>query len=120
MKIIDFAWCEVTAITMNGVWKNFCLKIIHDFSGLEKVDEESKKIFSDSITLSDKLELDLQKDHFIEVLDVQHKRLVNEDLMELEAESKDEERPKEEVSEESERFPMQEMARGFSLFERHW
>ena len=74
---------------MNGVWENFCLKIIHDFSGLGKVDEESKKIFSDSMTLSDKLELE---DHFIELLDVQHKRLANEDLMELEAESKDEER----------------------------
>ncbi|CAM9641418.1 unnamed protein product, partial [Rangifer tarandus platyrhynchus] len=82
---------------MNGVWKNLCLKIIHDFGGLEKVDEESKKIFSDSITLSDKLELDLQKDHFIELLEVQHKKLANEDLMELEAESKDEERPKEEI-----------------------
>ena len=46
---------------MNGVWKNFCLKIIHDFSGFEKVDEESKKIFSDSMTLSDKLALELQR-----------------------------------------------------------
>lgn len=39
--------------------------------------------------------------------------------MELETESKDEERPKEEVTQESKGFTMQEMARVFSLFERH-
>ena len=58
-------------------------------------------VFSNSITLSDKLELDLQRDHFIELLSLQPKRLANEDLVELKTESKDEERPKEEVTEES-------------------
>ena len=111
MKNIDFSWCEVIAITMNGVWNNLCLNIIHDFGGSEKVDEESKKVFSNSITLSDKLELDLQKDHFTELLSVQPKRLANEDLVELETESKDEERPKEEVTEESKRFTVQKMSR---------
>ena len=119
MKNIDFAWYEVTVITMNCIWMNLCLKIIHDFGGFEKVDEESKKLFSNSLTISDKLDLDLQKDHFIELLAVQPKRLANQDLMELETESKHEERPKEEVTQESKGFTMQEMARVFSLFERH-
>ena len=49
-------------------------------------------------------------------LAVQHEELTNEDLMELEAQRKDEERQEKEVSEEAKRFTMQEMARGFSLF----
>ena len=62
--------------------------------------------------------LDLQKDDFIELLAVQHKELTNEDLMELEAQRKDEERQEEEeVTEEPKRFTTQEMAREFSLFE---
>ena len=49
---------------------------------------------------------------------VQYEELTNEDLMELEAQRKDEERQKEkEVPEEPKRFTMQEVARGFSLLE---
>ena len=36
--------------------------------------------------------LDLQEDDFIEILAMQHKEFTNEDLMELETQSKDEER----------------------------
>ena len=65
-----------------------------------------------------KLKLDLQEDDSIELLAVQHEALTNENLMELEAQRKDEERQEEEeVTEEPQRFTMQEMARGFSLFE---
>ena len=53
---------------MNGVWKNLCLKFVHDFRGFEKVDEEPKEVFSNLVTLSEKLELDLQEDDFIELL----------------------------------------------------
>ncbi|TEA27056.1 hypothetical protein DBR06_SOUSAS34510007, partial [Sousa chinensis] len=117
-KKFDFAWREFTAVTMNGVWKNLCPQFVHDFRGFEKVDEESKKVFSSLVTLSEKLELDLQEYDFIELLAVQHKELTNEDLMELEAQRKDEERQEEEeVTEEPKRFMTQEMARGFSLFE---
>ena len=35
------------------------------------------------MTLSEKLELDLQEDDFVELLAVQHEELTNEDLMEL-------------------------------------
>ena len=63
-------------------------------------------------------ELDLQEDDFIELLAVQHEELTSEDLMELESQRKDEEgQEEEEVAEALKRFMMQEMERGFSLFE---
>ena len=103
---------------MNGVWKNLCLQFVHDFCGFEKVDEESKEVLSNLVTLSTKLELDLQEDDFTVLLAVQHEELTNEDLMELEAERKDKEtQEEEEVTEEPKRFTMQEMAREFSLFQ---
>ena len=43
--------------------------------------------------------------------------LTNEDLMESETHRKDKERQEEEVTEESKRFMLQQMARGFPLFE---
>ena len=48
--------------------------------------------------LSEKLELHLQVDDFVEILVLHHKELTN--LMELEAQRKDEERQEEEVTEE--------------------
>ena len=48
---------------------------------------------------------------------VQHEELTNEDLIELEAQRKDEETQEEEVTEERKRFTTREMARGFSLVE---
>ena len=53
----------------------------------------------------------------MELLTVQHEELTNEDLMELEAQRKDEERQEEEETEEPKSFMIQEMARGFYLFE---
>ena len=100
IKNIDFDRHEVTAITVNRVWKNLCLPIVHNFHGFEKVDEESKEVFSNLVALSKKLELDLQEDDFSELLAVQHRELTNENLMELEAQRKDAERQEEEVTEE--------------------
>ena len=105
-----FPWHEVTAVTVNGVWENLCLQFVHDFLGFEKVDEES--IFGNLVTLSEKLKLDMQEDNFIELLAVQHKGLINEDLMELESQKNNGERQgKEKVIEEPERVTIQEMAR---------
>ena len=102
---------------MNGVWKKLCPQFVHDLHGFEKVHEESKEVFSDLVTLSEKLDLDPQEDNFTELLAVQHKEVTNEDLMELEAQRKDKETQEEEVTEELMRFMTQEMARGFSLLE---
>ena len=60
--------------------------------------------------------VDISHSFNIELLAVQHKELTNEDLIELEAQRKEKERQKE-VTEEPKRFRMQEMARGFYLFE---
>ena len=46
IKDMDFAWREVTAVTMNGVCKKLCLQFVHDFHGFEKVDEESKEVLA--------------------------------------------------------------------------
>ena len=48
---------------------------------------------------------------------MQHEESTNEDLMESEAQRKDQERQEEEVTEEPKRFTTWEMARGLSLFE---
>ena len=61
---------------MNGVWKNVCPQFVHNFHGFEKVDEESKEVFSNLVILSEKLELDLQEDDFIELLAVQRGSLL--------------------------------------------
>ena len=42
------------------------------------------------------LELDMQEDNFTKLFAVQQEEVTNEDLMELEAKRKDEERPEEE------------------------
>ena len=79
-----------------GFGKNF-VQFVYDFQGFEKVDEKSKAAFSNLVTLSKELELHLQEDDFIDLLAVQYEALTNEDLMELEAQRKDEERQEEEV-----------------------
>ena len=81
------------------------------------VDEESREVFSYLVTLTEKLELDLQKDDTTELFVVQHEELTDEDLMELEAQRKAEERQEKEVTEELKRFMIQRMARGLSPFE---
>ena len=47
---------------------------------------------------------------------MQPEELANEDLMELEAQRKDEKKQEEEGTEEPKRFTTQEMTRGCSLF----
>ena len=100
------------------VWKDLCPQFVHDFGGFEKVDEESKEVFSNLVTLSNMLELDLQEDDFIELLAVQHKELINEDLMESEIQGKDQESPEESCSSTGElkRFTTRKLERGYSLW----
>ena len=81
------------------------------------MDEESKEVSGDLVTLSEKVELDLQKDDLTELMAVQREELTNDDLMELEAQRKGEERQEKEVTEEPKRFMTQEMSRRLSLFE---
>lgn len=65
------------------------------------MDRESKKVFSHLVSLRKKLELDLQEDDLIDLLAVQNEELPNKDLMELEAQRKDEaSQEEEEITEE--------------------
>ena len=64
------------------------LQFVHDFCGSEKVTEKSKEVFSNLVTFSKKLELDLQEDNLTELPAVKHRKLTNTDLMELEAQRK--------------------------------
>ena len=92
------------------------MQFAYDFCRFKKANEESKEVLSNLVTLSKKLELDSQEGNFIELFSLQHE-FTNKDLMELETQSKDEERQEEDVTEDLKRFMMQVMARGFSLFE---
>lgn len=56
-----------------------------------------KKSSANVVTLSQKLELDLQEHDIIELLAVQNKQLTDEDLVELEAQQTDEESQEEEI-----------------------
>ena len=59
-----------------------------------------------------------QGDKIVDISYFYNKELTNGDLMKLEAQRQDKQRQEEkEVTEEPMRFTMQEMARGFSLFE---
>ena len=49
------------------------MQFVHEFCGFEKMDEESKEVFSNLVTLSEKLGVDLQEDNVTELLGVQHK-----------------------------------------------
>ncbi|XP_069456452.1 cyclic nucleotide-gated channel beta-3 [Ovis canadensis] len=79
---------SVTAVTKNGIWENLCLQFVHNFRGFKKAGEESKEVFSNLMTFTEKLELGLQEGGFTELLAVQHKKLTNGGLMELEAQRK--------------------------------
>lgn len=50
IKNIEFAWCEVTAITVNRIWKNLCPQFVHDFHGFEMADEGVQEVFNNLVT----------------------------------------------------------------------
>ena len=75
------------------------------------VDKELKEVFSNLVTHSENLELDLQEDNLTELPALKHRKITNTDLMELEAQRKDEKKQKEEGAEEPKRFTTQEMTR---------
>ena len=52
----------------------------------------SSEIFSNFMTIKEKMEQGLHKDNFTELLAEQHKKLMSEDLVEPEAQRKDRER----------------------------
>ena len=61
-----------------GLGRTFACSLFTIFVDLN-MDEESIEVFSYLVMLSEKLELDLQKDDIIELFVVQHEELTNED-----------------------------------------
>ena len=51
------------------------MQFVHNFRGFKKAGEESKEVFSNFMTLSEKLELDLPEDNITEVLAVNTRSL---------------------------------------------
>ena len=58
-----------------AIIKELLPEFVHNFHGLEEVEEESKEVFSNFMTLSEKLELDLPEDNITEVLAVNTRSL---------------------------------------------
>ncbi|KAB0368760.1 hypothetical protein FD755_019794 [Muntiacus reevesi] len=108
IKDIGFAWCEVIAITILGVWKNLYPQFVHDFCGFEKMDKQSKEVFSNLVTLNDKLEVDLQEDNFTELLAVQHKEPQRKDREREEEEEGTEEPEIQDIEKDKAHDPNQE------------
>ena len=99
------------------VGRTFVCSLFTIFTDL-RVDKESKEVFSNLMTFTEKLEGGLQEDTSLDSLLCKHKRLTNEGLMALEAQRKTKKKQEQkEIIEESKRVTTQEMARGFSLFE---
>ncbi|KAK3883528.1 hypothetical protein Pcinc_011179 [Petrolisthes cinctipes] len=100
---------------MNGVWQKLCPQYVNNFTGFEKVQEE---VVNNLISMSEKLELDLEEQDFIEFFDAHAKELTNDELRELEKQRKEgEEAEEEEVEVPTKHFQTKVMAQAFALFE---
>ena len=71
----DFAWLQVTVITKIGVQKILCPWLVYNGFRFEKLYKESREVFNNLMTLSEKLDLGLQDNDFTELLAVQPKEL---------------------------------------------
>ncbi|KAK4309429.1 hypothetical protein Pmani_018926 [Petrolisthes manimaculis] len=110
IKNINASWQEVTESCMNGVWKNLCPQFVNNFTGFEKVQEE---VVNNLISMSEKLELDLNEDDFREFFDTHAQELTNDELRELEKQRKEVE--EEEVEVPTKHFQTKLMAQAFAL-----
>ncbi|KAK4303436.1 hypothetical protein Pmani_024543 [Petrolisthes manimaculis] len=113
IKNIDASWREVTATSMNGVWKKLCPQFVNNFTGFGKVQEE---VVSNLISMSEKLELDLDEQDFREFFDAHAQELTNDELKELEKRRKEvEEVEEEKVEMPTKHFQTKLMAQAFAL-----
>ena len=84
---------------------------------LQEVTMETKVKIIETVEWSKKV-VEVACSYNVELLALWQEKITNEDLIEVEAQRKDEgKQEEEEVTEQLKRFTMQEMARGFSLFE---
>ncbi|XP_068229516.1 tigger transposable element-derived protein 1-like [Palaemon carinicauda] len=107
----------VTEVNLNAVWRPLCPQFVNDFRGFDQ-DGINKEILSTLVSLSDKLELDLQEEDFEELLESYGEELSNQDLMELEAQQRVEEEEEEETPVPMKKFETKLLAEGFSLIDK--
>ncbi|XP_063588835.1 tigger transposable element-derived protein 1-like [Penaeus indicus] len=66
---INASWWEVTTTCMNAVWKKLCPQVVNDFTGFENIQKEQEVVVDNLISMSEKLELELQEQDFTEFFD---------------------------------------------------
>ncbi|XP_045137247.1 tigger transposable element-derived protein 1-like [Portunus trituberculatus] len=89
IKNINTTWREVTTTCMNAVWKKLCPQVVHDFTGFENIQQEQEEVVDNLISMSEKLELELEEQDFTEFFDDHDKELSNDELRELEKQRKE-------------------------------
>ncbi|XP_066445492.1 tigger transposable element-derived protein 1-like [Eleutherodactylus coqui] len=92
VKNIDASWRKITTATMNGVWKKLFPMFVHDSPSLAKLQAEEQNVVDNLVSISEKLDLDLEEQDFHKYFAVYNQELTNEDLMELENQRKEEEK----------------------------
>ncbi|XP_068247804.1 tigger transposable element-derived protein 1-like [Palaemon carinicauda] len=117
VKNIDASWREVTEVNLNAVCRSLCSQFVNDFRGFDQ-ESINKEILSTLVSLSDKLELDLQEEDFEELLESHGEEMSNQDLMELEAQQRVEEEEEEETPVPMKKFETKLLAEGFSLIDK--
>jgi DDE superfamily endonuclease./Tc5 transposase DNA-binding domain./CENP-B N-terminal DNA-binding domain. len=89
IMLVGEAWAAVTSLCMNGVWKHMCPYLVHDCKGFT-VDEDLNQTIEKIVQLANIVgfnEVDL--DDVVDVLMSDKEELSNEDLIELEEESRE-------------------------------
>ena len=82
IKHIDATWQEVSQKNMAGVWKALCPQ--YSSNNLEAFQDEDKEIFEDLVEIFEKLDIDLHKENFQELLGSDLPELSNLDFQKLE------------------------------------
>ncbi|GFG29801.1 hypothetical protein Cfor_00232 [Coptotermes formosanus] len=89
VMLVDEAWASVPHVCMNAVWRSVCPDLVHDFKGFS-VDEDVNKTKEEVVQLASKVGF-----NDVDLCDVgdllsHNDELSNEDLIELENESREE------------------------------
>lgn len=117
IKNIDASWHEVTRSCMNGVWKELCPCFVEDFTDFGKI-QEQQKVVNNLLSMSEKLELNLEEQDFTDFFHVYAKELTNDELRGLEKQRKEMgEAEEEDVEMSSKHFETKIMAEAFASIE---
>ena len=76
IKTLSLLGVKLWPSPRNGAWNNLCLQLSHNFRGLEKGGEGFEEVFSNWVTLSKKVGLDLLEGNSTELLAGQQEDLL--------------------------------------------